>query len=105
MASEMPGLAPIAAACRETILAHNPGHMLSRWPTLTEGLRDPELQSLVAQLARRYGPEQAEQLLVQLGIERGAERSAYFSDGEYAAALLGKRWDELERRFGSDEAD
>lgn len=104
LAAEMPGLAPLAAACREKILAHNPGHMLSRWPTLAAGLREAELASLITQLSRRYGPEEAEQLLVQLGIERGAERSAYFSDGEYAAALLGERWDELERRFGSEDA-
>jgi hypothetical protein len=40
-------------------------------------------------------------LLAQLGIERGQERGAYASDGEYAAALLGEDWEELVRRFGS----
>jgi hypothetical protein len=104
MAANMPGLAPIAAACREKVLAHNPGHLLGRWPTMAEGLATPELASLVVQLSRRYGPEQAEQLVARLGIERGAERAAYFSDGEYAAALLGERWDELERRYGSERS-
>jgi hypothetical protein len=79
--------------------------VLDRWPTLGEGLGEEELASLVTQLARRYGPEQAEQLCVQLGIERGAERSAYYSDGEYAAALLGERWEDLERRYGANSAD
>jgi hypothetical protein len=105
IAAQLPGLAPIAACCRAKILAHNPGHVLDRWPTIAAGLGEEELATLVAQLARRYGPEQAEQLCVQLGIERGAERSAYYSDGEYAAALLGQRWDDLERQYGATSAD
>jgi hypothetical protein len=98
-------LAPIAECCREQILQHNPGHMVGRWPTLAQGLETEELTSLVAQLARRYGPEHAEQLLAQLAIQRGAERSVYFSDGEYLAALLGERWDQLQRRYGSETSD
>ena len=105
IAAQIPGLSPIAACCRARILEHNPGHMLSRWPTVGEGLAEEELATLVTQLARRYGPEQAEQLLMQLGIERGAERAAYFSDGEYAASLMGERWEDLERRYGSESAD
>ena len=105
IAVQLPGLAPIAACCRAKILAHNPGHVLDRWPTIAEGLAEEELATLVRQLARRYGPEQAEQLCVQLGIERGAERSAYYSDGEYAAALLGQRWEDLERQYGASSAD
>jgi hypothetical protein len=104
IAAQIPGLAPIAACCRARILEHNPGHMLSRWPTMGAGLAEEELATLVTQLARRYGPEQAEQLLMQLGIERGSERAAYFSDGEYAAALMGERWEDLERRYGSESA-
>jgi hypothetical protein len=104
LAARLPDLGPIAQCCRERILRHNPGHMVSRWPTLAEGIRQPELAELIGQILRRYNPEQAERLLGQLGIERGAERSAYFSDGEYAAALLGERWDDLLRRYGSESA-
>ncbi len=104
LAAGMMDLPPIAACCRERILRHNPGHLLARWPTVGAGLSDPNLDTLLNQLRRRYGPEQAEQLLAQLGIERGAERSAYFSDGEYAAALLGERWDQLQERYGSESA-
>ena len=104
LAAGNPELGPIAECCRERILRNNPGHMVARWPTLAEGLAQADLTGLVAQISRRYGPEQSEQLLAQLGIERGAERSAYFSDGEYAAALLGERWDELVRRYGSESA-
>jgi hypothetical protein len=94
-------LLPIGQCCRAKILQHNPGHMVARWPTLTEGYAQEELQMLVAHLAQRYGTEQVEHLLTRLGIERGAERAAYYSDGEYAAALLGENWDDLQRRFGS----
>jgi hypothetical protein len=94
-------LEPIAAACRERILQHNRGHMLGRWPTVTAALAEEDFQSLVNQLSTRYGPERVEHLIGQLGIERGNERAAYASGGEYAAALLGDDWEDLQRRFGS----
>ena len=102
VSAQIEGLAPIAAACREQILRHNPGHMLGRWPTVAAALAEADIPALVEQLSRRYGPEQAEQLIVQLGVERGAERAAYYSDGEYAAALLGESWEDLQRRFEND---
>jgi hypothetical protein len=95
-------LCPIAAACRQHILRHNPGHMLNRWPTVTEALAEEDFQSLVNQLATRYGPEHVEQLVTQLGIERGNERAVYASDGEYAAALLNEDWEDLRQRFAAD---
>lgn len=98
-------LSPIAAACREQILAHNPGHLLSRWPTIEEALEHEDLQALVNQLSTRYGPEHVEHRVTQLGIERGGERAAYSSDGEYAAALLGMSWDDLLDRFGQSHSD
>jgi|SRR3954463_10607753 hypothetical protein len=98
-------LAPIAAACRELILAHNPGHAVHRWATIGEALGDEDFQPLVSQLSTRYGPERVERLVEQLGIERGSERAAYASDGEYAAALLKLDWDDLVRRFGAESGD
>src|SRR5262245_9503118 len=88
-------LAPIAAACRERILTHNRSHLVGRWPSVGAALEQEDFQSLVAQLSGRYGPEHVERLVAQLGIERGNERSAYSSDGEYAASLLGLNWDDL----------
>lgn len=93
-------LAPIAAACRERILAHNPGHLIGRWKTVSEAHGEEDFQSLVNQLSTRYGPEHVENLVARLGIERGNERAAYSSDGEFAASLLGMDWEELVRRFG-----
>lgn len=93
-------LEPIAAACRERILQHNPRHMAARWPTIGQALAEEDFQALVSQLSTRYGPEHVEHLVAQLGIEREGERAAYTSDGEFAAALLGLNWEELLRRFG-----
>ena len=98
-------LSPIAAACREQILLHNSGHLLSRWPTIDEALEHEDLQSLVNQLSTRYGPEHVEHRVSQLGIDRNPERPAYSSDGEYAAALLGMNWDDLQQRFGPSPSD
>lgn len=92
----------IAAACRERVLTHNPRHLIGRWPTVAAALETEEFQSLVRQIAMRYAPERVEQLLTQLGIERGRERATYASDGEYAAALLGADWDDLCRRYRAD---
>jgi hypothetical protein len=93
-------LEPIAAGCREQILQHNPRHLVARWPTVGEALEHEDFQTLVNQLSTRYGPERVERLVEQLGIERGQERAAYSSEGEFAAALLGTPWEELLRRFG-----
>jgi hypothetical protein len=100
LAAQMEGLKPIAECCRERILAHNRGHMLSRWPTVAEARRHEDFQSLVNQLAGRYGTERVEQLVAQLGLDGADSRAAYASDGEYAAALLGADWEDLQRRFG-----
>lgn len=103
LAAQMEGLTPIAECCRERVLAHNRGHMLARWPTVAEARKHEDFQSLVNQLAGRYGTERVEQLVVQLGLEGGPGRAAYASDGEYAAALLDADWEDLQRRFAPGE--
>lgn len=98
-------LAPIAAACREQILKHNPRHLVRRWPTIEDALSEEDFHTLVSQLSTRYGPERVEQLVHQLGAAHDSERADYSSDGEFAAALLGLDWDTLQRRFGSGSDD
>lgn len=94
-AEEM-GLAQIAALCRHRVLAQNPRHLVRRWPTVGEALRTEAFQSHVKQLRRRYSPEKVEHMLASLGIEMGRERAAYFSDAEYAAALLDTKPDAID---------
>jgi hypothetical protein len=94
-AEEM-GLDQISALCRHRVLAQNPRHLVRRWPTVGEALAAEAFQSHVKQLRRRYSPEKVEHMLASLGIEMGRERAAYFSDTEYAAALLDTRPESIE---------
>jgi hypothetical protein len=95
-------LAPIAAECRGQILAHNPRHIVGRWRTIAEALGQEEFQTLVNQLSTRYGPERVESMVEQLGMDVKPAAIGYFSDGEFAASLLGLDWNDLVRRYGSE---
>ena len=93
-------LRPIAEYCRQLVLGHNPNHLIGRWLSFHEAANDEEFQCFLKQLQRRYPQEKAERLLQTLGIELGNERETYFSDFEYAAALLGTTPEALNRTFG-----
>ena len=99
------GLLPIAAHCRRLVLEHNPRHMIGRWPSVADALRESDYQCLLRQLQRQYPHEKAERLLQTLGIELGNERASYYSDYEYAAALLGTTPEALDREFPAPERD
>ncbi len=92
----MAHLPRIAAYCKRTILEHNPRHLIRRWDTVEEALEDPDFLHLLRSIQRRYPLEKAESLLDSLGIDRACERNTYYSDEEYAAALLGTTLKELE---------
>jgi hypothetical protein len=97
-------LPPVAAYCRWKVLQHNPGHMVARWTTIEAALDEDDFLTWFRQLTRRYGPEVAEQWAESLGIVRKGERATYFSDGEYAAAVLGMGWDDMQQQFGPADA-
>lgn len=88
-------LTAVAGYCRRQVLAHNPGHLVGRYSDLATALEDSDFLHLLRQLQRNYPQEKAEQLLESLGIQQASERDAYFTDEEYAAAILGKSVDEL----------
>jgi hypothetical protein len=90
----------VAALCRRMVLADNSNHLLARWPSLDQASQDPEFQTLLQQLQKHYSPEYSERLLHNLGIQAAGERRAYFSDEEYAAALLGTSPRHLGDEFG-----
>lgn len=102
IASEM-GLESIASYCRYEVLQHNPRHLVRRWPTIAEALQQEDFRCVLKQLKRRYPQERAERMLQSLGIELGNERATYYSDLEYAAALLGVPLDVLRHQFGEDD--
>jgi hypothetical protein len=90
----------IANLCKSKILEHNPRHLIGRWESVDLALQDTEFLHLLRSLQRRYPQERAERLLETLGIERAAERDAYYSDEEYAASLLGANLDDLDSLDG-----
>lgn len=97
------GLEQIAAFCRRKILANNPGHLVGHYPTVAAALDDERFRGYLTQLRRSYTQERAEHMLASLGIDLARERDAYFSDHEYAAALLGTSPEELESLFGASD--
>ena len=97
------GLNGIAAYCRQQILDHNPRHFVGHWPSLQLALPDEEFQSHRRQLLRRFPQEKVEQMLDSLGIQMAREREVYFSDYEYAAAILGTTPQALDALF--DDSD
>ncbi len=99
------GLEPIADLCRHKILAHNPHHLVRRWPTFSEALNDDEFQLYFKQLRRRYSREKLEHMLHMLRIEMGRERQAYDSDLEYAASLLGATPESIDAILATDPVE
>lgn len=83
------GLEEVGAYCRRVVLEHNPQHLVRAWPTLEDALADEDFQAYLKQLRRQYALEKAEHMLAALGIQVSGERGSYFSDHEYAVALLG----------------
>lgn len=89
------GLPRIAAHCRRLILDHNPKHLIRRWSSLDEALGDSDFLQFLKQVQRRYPQEKAERMRDELGIVQASERDAYYTDEEYAAAILGASTDSL----------
>jgi hypothetical protein len=81
------GWLEVGELCRELLLASNPHHIASRFPSLAEALRDPDFEKLVTQQERHCPPERAELLLVELGLDpRGDQPDR--SRGERMRELL-----------------
>lgn len=93
----------IAAYCRQTILAHNPQHLIGNYATVSEALDDSDFLHLLKQLQRRFPQEEAERMLASLGIDQAREWETYFTAEEYAASLVGETPASLARRFPAVE--
>jgi hypothetical protein len=65
-------------------------------------LDDSDFLHLLRSVQRQYPQEKAERLLETLGIERGSERNAYYTDEEFAASLLGVSTAELDKLYGPE---
>jgi hypothetical protein len=95
-------LTRIAEHCKSKILEHNPHHLIGRWESVEVALEDSDFLHLLRSVQRQYPQEKAERLLETLGVERGSERDAYYSDEEFAASLLGVSLEELDNLYGSE---
>lgn len=61
------GYPVIARRCRDLVLANNPRHLVSRYDTLADALRDPDFAGFEQQLRRFCPYERAEHLLQARG--------------------------------------
>ncbi len=95
-------LPTVAAYCREKVLQHNPAHLVGHYAALEEALIDDDFLVYLNRLRGRYPRERAEHILDSLGISQAKERDSYYSDYEYAAALIGKTPAELDRQFSAN---
>ena len=98
LAAEL-GLHSLAAYCRDEILRHNPKHLIRRWATVALALDDDDFLVFLKQVRRRYPSERVERMLDSMGLDMARERETYYTDAEYAAAILGTTPNELARRF------
>jgi hypothetical protein len=84
------GWLPVAERCRELILAHNPAHLLRRFPTFAEACRDDDFETYLRQTERFCSYERAEYLLDQQEMTPDPPPlTAKLSAGDYALLLLG----------------
>ena len=74
--------------------------MIGHWPAFQAALQDEDFHQFLRQQLRRFPREKAEQMLQSLGIEMARERQTYYTDQEYAAAILGTTPEELEALLG-----
>lgn len=90
------GLPAVAEHCRRKVLAHNPGHLVGRYLSVAAALDSEDFAGYANHLRREFPLEKVEHMLASLNIAWGGERAAYYSDEEYAAALLGVAPDRLD---------
>ncbi len=80
---------PIADFCRQLVLQHNQGHMLRKYPSFQEALKDPDFGVFLKQVRRKLMPEQAEAQIIALEYHCDVLPSDYETKTQYAAAVMG----------------
>lgn len=74
------GLLDVAARCRELVVRENRRHLLGRFATFPDALRDADFEPLIKHLKRLCPAEQAEFLLQQQETETAATTPAELLD-------------------------
>jgi hypothetical protein len=81
------GWPEVADECRQHVLAHNPRHLVRRWPNIQVAQTNDRFEAYLKHVGRQYSPEKAEYMLACLGqrpIFKGS------SAREMAHSLLAK---------------
>ena len=91
---------PVAEFCRKLILQNNHGHMLRKWPTFAEAIKEPDFATFLKQVRRRFPTEKAEILLQELGYECDVRPQDHSTDEEYVSAVMGIDTEWLRENFG-----
>ena len=91
------GWPEVAEACRTQVLAHNPRHLVRRWPTIEAALATERFQLYLKHVQRQYPPERAEYMLGCLG-----QRPVF--TGSSAHEMANRCWTKLSRR-AAERAD
>jgi hypothetical protein len=89
----------VAEFCRQLILQNNRGHMLRKWATMHEALKDDDFLHFLRQVKRRLPVERAETLLVEFGYRCDVQLSDYANETAFVAAVMGVDGDWLVENF------
>lgn len=90
----------VAAFCRQMVLKNNAGHMLRRWPTMADALKDADFVHFLKQIRRKMPVEGAECMLIETGYECDVRRDDYPSDKKFVVAVMGLDAEWLDDHFG-----
>jgi len=86
--------------CRKLILQNNHGHMMKRWSSFAEAIRQEDFGTFLKQIRRRFPIERAETVLSELSYECDVVREDYDSDEAFASAVMGIDYEWLSENFG-----
>ncbi|NOX53267.1 MAG: hypothetical protein GXP27_02285 [Planctomycetes bacterium] len=82
------GWPEVADQCRRLVLEHNPKHLVGRYASLADAVRDNQAEPFFRRLERFCPFERAEYLLSELGIRVPDLRLADETAGDAAARML-----------------
>lgn len=97
--AELNQMPPVAEFCRQLILQNNHGHMVRKWTSMAEALKDSDFLHFLRQIQRKLPIEVAECKLAEIGYQCDVKREDYDSDQAFVAAVMGVDLEWLQRRF------
>ncbi|HID23199.1 MAG TPA: hypothetical protein EYP14_12460 [Planctomycetaceae bacterium] len=82
------GWPSVADRCRRMVLDHNPQHLVGRYDSMSDAVRDVRAQTFFKRLERFCPFERAEYLLSELGIAVAGLQQGQESPGQSADRML-----------------